>query len=385
VRSRLLAIAIALAVTVVVVAVWTSVYYGVQVEVAAPVQSVKAKTTIAGRGEMIGRPVSRTTEVDVTGGGSAEPATGDVVIEYHEAPFTGLNCASSHDCPPLELTLPAGTRVATCVPRSGFTCDGFDVQFALVSAVHLKRDVFSEPVAIRAVEPGPRGNIFAGSVIGLVDPPAVRGVEFRIRNDASTTGGRDAQSGVVGQADADRAVESMRKGGLDGDARRSLDRAARARGLRAAYLRTDVQTSVDPPVGTASPRARVTVVATARGLGYRAAEREAARAAAAKRATPKGQFPVPSDSVFMITGPAGDRVQIVALLDVSPVDPALVHRISSGRTTGSACRALERRYGQGSVRIHGRPQLLPWLPFRRSRIDVVVTPVGPHSGNRFAP
>jgi hypothetical protein len=356
---------------------WATALAGAKVTVAAPVTPVAATATVAGAGEVRGKPASAQAEAPSTGARSAEAAAGEVVFDYRSNAFAD-DCGPGTHCPPPEHTLPAGSRVATCVqPKAGdpgLGCDAFGVQFVLTQPALLRQAGLSQPVPVRAVEPGARGNVGFADIDAVVDRPPFDHLSLTVKNLRPTSGGKDAEQGVVAQADVDR-VTAARRAGLEAEARRSLAAEAGRRGLRTADAAVDVTAQADPAVGVAGPRTKVTVTAVAHGTGYRADALKAAADQAVRAALAAGRFLVPDSVVLDQPHAAADGgVAVAVRAKASPVDPDQVRRTAAGHQPGTARARLERRYGDGTVRITGRPPVVPWLPVRRAHITVAVRP-----------
>lgn len=360
-RNR--AVALVVLATVVLAGAWGAFSYGAEVTIRTDTASVEVAAT-APVAEELEASSEREAETSTEGTQPGERARGAVQITYSEEPFTGSSCAERRDCPPEQVTLPAGTRVGTCVDVFEDQCTRFDVVFELESPATLRLRSQSEPLPIRAVEPGVEGNVKIGRIESLVNPPKIPHAVFKADNLSDTAGGTDARTGIVSQADVDRTADTVRQRVID-EARRELEAQAARRDFRVADVKVDVAVEPLTKAGESSPTTSVRVRAVARGAGYR----EDDLLAAAR--LPVGRFFVPGTQRVEGARVDGQQVSATVRAQVSPVDFAMV-RGMAGTSTGSARQALERRYGEDNVRIKGKPILLPWLPWRGSRIDVAV-------------
>lgn len=337
--------------------------YHVEVVVAAPTERIEATARVPLREAALPpQTATRRVTVPTTGGVGTTHATGRVRLTYETE---SLGCHEQGNCPPPEIVVPAGTRIATCVPLAD-PCR-HDVVFATVRPLRL-RDVGFDFVEVRAVEPGSRGNVFTAGLLEVVDQPGIargRITAFALQAE----GGADAPSGIVSKADVDGAVEREQVAVL-GEAGERLRAAAADRGLRVAAPKTDLQVAAEPPVGGAAAEVVVTLTATATGAGYREDELlDAARRALAD-ARPPGRFPTSDDDppIADVRVDGGHAVASVVAF-VSAVDRAEVRRRTPRRLTGSAEGDLEAHLGVPVV-IEGRPFNLPFTPVRGSGVKV---------------
>ena len=96
---------------------------------------------------------------------------------------------------------------------------------------------------------------------------------------------------------------------------------------------------------------------------------------AVRAALAPGRFLVPNSVVLdQPHAAAGGGVAVAVRAKASPVDADRVRRTAAGHQPDTARARLERLYGDGTVRITGRPPVVPWLPVRRARITVAVRP-----------
>jgi hypothetical protein len=229
---------------------------------------------------------------------------------------------------------------------------------------------------IRAVEPGTRGNVPHGAINYLIDPPQVSHAEVKVRPSPETTGGTDAVTGIVAQADVDRVVKAHETE-LRAAAERRLREHAKKQGLTAAVTAVDIEVHAEPPVGASATDVSVTVAAVAKGAGYDADRLQAAAEQALVAALAQGQFLIPNSVTAAGRTVRGSEVVAEAGARSSAIDPAAVRRQVARKWAGNAQRELEDRYGEGSVTIVRRPLPLPLLPFFASRVHVEVRQSSP--------
>lgn len=371
-RRRGILVAVGFAAVLGLLAVATSV----EVVVTVPIAPVEAPVAVAARTVPLRAEASRRVEARATGALPAATAVGEVTFVYWDSPVLGRFCMEHGDCPPLEITVPAGTRVGTCAGGPvTYDCSKLDVQFVTLSAVRVHLTASSALVPVKAVVPGARGNVGVATIRGIEGVRVPPNSELTVDNNDVTTGGADEEPGPVARAEVDRVAKAQ-GARLRIEAVERLEKAAAAKGLTlAGDLRVDVRAEALPLVDSSSTAATVVVTATAHATGFPEDDlrREATRALEAAR--PPGRFLVPDSVRWDSPVVEGERVRATARAEVSAVDADAVARRLRGRRPGPADRALEAEYGTGSVVVR-RLLPLPVLPFFASRIDVEVQPAG---------
>lgn len=352
--------------------------YEARVVFAVPTQEMAATAAVPVATELEPQKASVEETTGTTGGVGEQRATGRVVILYTDR-TTASGCNERGDCPPAEIVVRAGTRLGTCLFRlSGdptVPCPEPDVLFATQAPLRLQYGTYAE-VQVQAVEPGTRGNVNLGAIRHVVDPPNIPHAALRIESSTVTTGGTDAATGIVAQADVDRVVKA-RETELRAAAERHLRAHAKKQGLTAAVTAVDMDVTAEPPVGASATDVRVTVAAVAKGVGYDADRLQAASERSLAAALAPGQFLVPDSVTLVGRTVRGSEVVAEARARSSAVDSATVKRQVARRWTASARHELKDRYGEGSVTIVRRPLPLPLLPFFASRVHVEVRQSSP--------
>jgi len=278
------------------------------------------------------------------------------------------------------VAVPEGTVVATA--------DG--VEFVTTQAATVPRADFSTgtpgtaPARVRAVRPGPRGNVDQGTITEL--PASLASQLISVRNPDPTEGGRRIEDNVVTQADYDGALASLTDGLESALVAALADPAAIPRGLT-AYPQT--ASHGDPAadqaaavlVGTVTPTFDLAVDATGQVLAVNESLIDEIARARLDDALVSGQQMV-EDRQTISHGPgqvADDfityEVTASALVFSTPDAPALVAQVR-GKTVGEA-KAILAQYGM--VDIVMWPDFVDRLPEQSSRISLTIAP--PASGS----
>lgn len=341
--------------------------YHVEVVVVAPTEPIEATARVPLREAALpAQTATRRVTVSTTGGVGVAHATGRVRLSYET---DTLRCHEQGNCPPPEVVVPAGTRIATCAPL--VTPCRPDVVFVTTRPLRL-RDTMFDHVEVRAVEPGSRGNVFTAGLLEVLDQPGIargRITAFGLQAE----GGADAPTGIVTQADIDGPVERERVAVLR-EAGERLRSAAADRGLQVAAPKTELRVTAEPPVGGAAAEVAVSVTATATGAGYRQDELLDAARRALVAACPPGRFPVSDGEPDIPVARVEDGHAVATVVAfISAVDRADVRRRTLRRLTGRAEGDLEARLGV-PVAIEGQPFDLPFTPLRGSGVKVRIDP-----------
>ena len=174
------------------------------------------------------------------------PATGTKVVETRArgtVTFTSKNTAEA-------VAIPAGTQVSTA---SG-------VVFVTTSAVDVPKAQFGPPskpgtadAPIRAVDPGTRGNVSAGTITRVsssIESALVNG-DDPVNNASSTSGGTHTETLVVAQRDIEKATATLTKQ-LTDDLARQLANPAGVLPDVSVFPETSVLTKPVPTVDAAT-------------------------------------------------------------------------------------------------------------------------------------
>lgn len=271
-----------------------------------------------------------------------------------------------------EVPIPEGTRVAT---RAG-------VEFETTESVTIPQASFatgpaSLQAAIRAVRPGPDGNVPAGEVTELPGPIAEQLVVAT--NPESTTGGRRSETPVVSRADYDAAVEELSQR-LDEQLASALaDPDNTPRGLRmfpetATRDEVTLDVAAGDLVGQAidtfslTAGARATVLAVDETLvAEAAADRLAADLPPEVRLFPEsvttsvGEAQVRSGTIVYEVTAQGEQYV--------PLDTAALVEAIRGKKVSEARVILETH---GSVEITPWPDFIDTVPDDARRIDLTL-------------
>ena len=189
------------------------------------------------------------------------PATGTKVVETRArgtVTFTSKNTAEA-------VAIPAGTQVSTA---SG-------VVFVTTTAVDVPKAQFGPPskpgtadAPIRAVDPGTRGNVSAGTITRVsssIESALVNG-DDPVNNGSSTSGGTHTETLVVAQRDIDKATATLTKQ-LTDDLARQLANPAGVLPDVSVFPETSVLTK---PVPTVDPATLLGKAMTSFGYGLTA-------------------------------------------------------------------------------------------------------------------
>lgn len=279
--------------------------YHVEVVVTAPTERIEATARVPLREAALPpQTAMRRVTVPTTGGVGVAHATGSVRLTYD---VDRLWCDESDNCPPYQMVVPAGTRIATCVALTT-PCRPLMV-FATVRPLQLRSGLFDH-VEVRAVEPG-NANGWPCSE--------------RRANDCAPS----------------RPIATSRW-----PAPRPTSRWSPSRQSAAPRPRWP---SPSPP-----PR-------QARAIGRTRWSTQPGRALTT--ACPPGRFPVQDDPHLPGARVEDGHAVVDVVAFVSAVDRADVRRRTLRRRTDDADRDLEARLGV-PVTIEGRPFDLPFTPVR---------------------
>jgi hypothetical protein len=271
-----------------------------------------------------------------------------------------------------EVPIPEGTRIAT---RSG-------VEFETTQSVTIPQASFetgpaSVQVPVRAVRPGPDGNVAAGAITELPGPITEQLVEAT--NEDGTTGGRRSETNVVTRADYEGALEDLSRR-LDEQLAAALaDPATTPRGLRmfpatATLGEPALDVAAGDVVGQAleafslTAEARATVLAVDETLvADAAAESLAAQLPPEARLFPEsitttvGEARVTDGTVVYEATAQGEQYV--------PVDTAALVAAIRGKNVSEARVILE---AHGSVEITPWPDFIDTVPDDARRIDLTL-------------
>ena len=290
------------------------------------------------------------------------PATGQQQIAAIAA--TGEVVFVAASCGPM-IPILAGTLIATS--------DG--IQFMTNRPVSLCAGSASANVQATAVAAGAAGNVFAGTISGIVHP--VPGVI--VTNPAATTGGADARTAtVIQQRDVDTARQQL-LAQLDGQARANLTAQVQGQRLHLITSSTPQVTSqLDQAVGTETPAFSLSMTETLKGVAFSDEDVHQRLRATIMQRVPAG-YTLTGDPIrtwFDVTA-ANDNGSVTlsghGLAYTLPVvDRAAIERTVALKTRGSAAAELRRLPDVVEVRIDERPLPLPFMPPLSSRISINV-------------
>ena len=264
------------------------------------------------------------------------------------------------------------------------------IEFATTQAATVPRADFSTStpgtmdVRVRAVRPGPKGNVAAGAITDLPAPLGAKLVS--VRNPQPTDGGRRTEDAVVTQADYDAALATL-TGQLESALVAALaDPASVPRGLTAyAQTASHGEPTVDQPaatvVGTVAPTFDLALDADGQVLAVNESLIDGIARSRIDDAMVAGQQLV-EDSEAISYGPGqvasgfisysvSASARIFRTLDA----PSLIAQVR-GKTVGEA-KAILAQYGM--VDIVMWPDFVDRLPDQGTRISLTIAP--PASGS----
>ena len=334
-------------------------------------------------------PVEAEAGVPATGVAPATAASGYVTVQYdtvQNLSFLGgfldcfaffslpAYCDSRSPAPPRHLNLAAGTRLLAC-PISAAEPDACPHPTALITTARadLPFGAYSNPIPVRAVAPGPAGNIGADYLIQVTGGPDVTRYfphsGLAVRLTGPLQGGGDAGRPAVAQADVDRAAAAARAQ-LSQMLTEQATQLLQPGEVLATPLQ-DANITLRPtvtPVGTVA--ATVTVAGTASGRAV--AVRSDALQSAAVTAVEQGAAgrhildgSVRWDAPAVQPG-AVARLGLTAHAVATDLDGAALRRLAAWHGTGITAAAVHRLDPHATVSIDGGPAFLD----RRVRLVV---------------
>ena len=298
-----------------------------------------------------------TGSTDVPG----DPATGQVV-------FTNIIGTPA--------LIPAGTGVRTTT--------GNGARFTTLKAVNVEGRLNAVvEVEVRAVEPGPAGNV-AASLINSIDGPL--GLQLAVTNPAPTTGGTVTTRAAVAQADRAR-VRAQALAQAQADARSAIEAQLQPGEFLATDTLTLTQTLTDiysNGVGETTDLLTMTVRIASTALAIREADAQLAVQAALAAQVPANAALTDSPIRFRrdpsLTVDEAGRVRFNMTAEGSAVprlDRNLVRQVVARQSLAQAAQNL-----QAALRLAIPPEITlapdflarwyPYLPWMWFRISVIV-------------
>jgi hypothetical protein len=258
------------------------------------------------------------------------------------------------------LDLPAGIRVST---KAG-------VLFDTIEGVVIPSGK-TQPVRMRAVKPGPSGNLAAGELDHVEGP---LGFSLQAANPEPVTGGAQAWRSAVTQADLDglrsalsEQIRQQAEAGM-----RNLAAAGRTLVDNSLQLQFDSEDAPDLPVNSASDTIGLTLHAVASAwecptgmIRSRALDALAAGIAA-------GETLLPASVTIRLEKNARTAIELQATGRAQKIpDPAAMALALRARTPAQAAAILESRFGaRPNPRIDLSPVWLPLLPLFPYQIEI---------------
>jgi Baseplate J-like protein len=272
----------------------------------------------------------------------------------------------------LSLHNPGETLLAI-PPGTQFVDPDSRLEFESVNGVWLD-PLASAVVEIRAVVPGPRGNLPAGRIRDASGMPSGR---VEVQQNTPTTGGRSEWRAAVTNADMSALRESARIM-LSAQAEDALVQEASARGMMlvdGSLLILEPHESLSAPVGTPVDQASLTLSAR---VEARAAPLREVVAIAREEAVARGDgqvFDYPNeDEVRAALDPEGGLVIEFTLRTFPTSLPSDTARHVTLRTRLGAQRVIQWMLPESRVRIESSPPWWPLMPAFPLRIEMVLVP-----------
>lgn len=296
------------------------------------------------------------------------PATGSEISQVRASGavrFTSENTL-------FEVPIPEGTRLTTSTGAAFETTQGVTIPQA-----SFQSGPSTAEAAIRAIEPGPAGNVEAATITGLPGPITAQLV--RVTNPQPTSGGRREETRVVTRADYDAAVVALGAIMDEQLAAALSDPEMTPRGLR-LFPETAVRDGLSTDLAAGDlvdqPLDEFSLSAESRGTVLAVDESAVAEVGADRLADamPPGSRLFP-DSVQSTVGEprlVGGAIlyEVEAVGEhYQPVDRAAVVAAIRGRTVSEA-RAILGDYG--SVSITPWPDFIDAVPDDARRINLTV-------------
>ena len=272
-----------------------------------------------------------------------------------------------------DVTIPAGTRVGTA--------DG--PSFVTIAPVVVPRASFvtgqrgRREAAVEAVEPGPEGNVPAGSIRRV--PRAFSSILISVTNPRPTTGGKRDEVRFVQESDYTAALDALR-GRLDEALASALHEPETTPAGLTLFPQTAETGEATPDrsaaelVGTQGETFQLTLRATATALAVDEAEL-AALAAGRLRDSVADGWEIFEDSIRTEVSDGtvkGRRIEYAVQATAEQwrqLDQAQLLKAVRGKPIAEA-RAMLEQYGE--VEIEVWPDFLATLPAVESRLDLVV-------------
>ena len=262
------------------------------------------------------------------------------------------------------------------------TADG--IEFETTEAATVPKAIFNQQegtvdVAVRALRPGPRGNVDAGTITEL--PNSLKSQLVSVRNPDATSGGQRIEDKVIIQADYDAALAALTNRLNNALATALADPNAIPRGLTAypATASHDAPLADQPAValvGTLAPNFTLAIDATGQVLAVNESLIDEIAAVRLDAALEPGRQMV-GDQSTVNHGPGqvtndliSYEVDASALTYTAPDQQSLLNQVR-GKTVTEA-RDILSAYGMVDILMW--PDFIDRLPDQLSRISLTVTP-----------
>ena len=286
-----------------------------------------------------------------------EPAQGEVV-------FQNLTDEA--------ITVPGGTTVRSLTTPEIFFITG---RPAYLEA----REGAESRVPIVASEPGPAGNLPAGSITAIDGP---LGLKIAVTNPAPTSGGNQTLGYVVSIADQARARELLESQLLQQAAQLLSAKLASGERLLPASLaiRETLQKAYDRPLGEPADTLGLRMLVRVEAWSYREMDLLSALEASLRQELKPGEEIVPGNlSVADVSEPENGTEEEVPTLTISakawaysPIDRQQARHLLRASPATQAAAILERvTHAQGDPDIAIWPPWWPLMPMHAERIVIL--------------
>ncbi len=273
-----------------------------------------------------------------------------------------------------DVTVPAGTRIST---EEG-------VSFVTAAALELPQASFatgptSATVEIEALDPGPIGNVPAGSITQVSDELGT--AQITVTNPDATTGGERLETQFVNRRDYEGAVEALRPRLAEQLITALADPATTPEGLTLFPQTAERgEISVSPAqgelVGQTRARFRLTLTSRANVIAVDESQLEGLAETVLRESVPEG-YQLFEDSVRVSVGRGqveGDTVRYTLEASAEqwrPLDERALRAQVLGATIEEARQILD---DAGAVEITAWPDFVDRIPTDERRVELTVLP-----------
>ncbi len=230
-------------------------------------------------------------------------------------------------------------------------------------------------VEVEAAEPGPAGNVSAGSI------EAVEGdlsLALEVSNPRALRGGASTYQPAVTISDVERLRKELTERLVNQAMVVMRDELGDGAALAASSLRIDrvVEESYDRNPGEIAASVALDLTLQASALAYDSADLRTLAAARAPHHQPPGWAQIPGSLAVQVNQTTGDQEQgVVVLLGASwtsfkSVPAGQVRSVAAGADPTAIADDLEQVYDLEDLNVRPRPGWLPRLPWLAARIYV---------------